>query len=245
MSMYNVTVNRIADALKQSNYTVVLTGAGMSTESGLKDFRSTGGMWNDHNIYEIARPEGMVKNPILFNDFYKWRIREVMKHKPNAGHHAIAEMVSEGRIQSIITQNVDGYHRELSSNLDKIIELHGDIRFVDCIACEFTAPSKSFLKSTMCPMCGNMMRPSIVMFGESLDELAVGNAFKEASKSALTIVIGSSLAVSPANYIPAITKAEGGKIVLINREPVDSLEWDISITGHNAGDVLTDLYNAL
>jgi NAD-dependent deacetylase len=240
-----MSIEQLRKYIQLSDYTVVLTGAGMSTESGLKDFRGTGGMWNDHNIYEIARPEGMVKNPVLFNDFYKWRIKEVMKHKPNAGHYAIAEMVSEGRIQSIITQNVDGYHRQLASSTDKIIELHGDIGFVDCSACEFTAPSKVFLKDTNCPRCGNMMRPSIVMFGESLDELAVGNAFKEASKSALTIVIGSSLSVSPANYIPAITKAEGGKIVLINREPVDSLEWDISITGHNAGDVLTDLYNAL
>lgn len=240
-------IEQLVKYMQLSKHTVVLTGAGMSTESGLRDFRSTNGMWNDKNIMEIACPEGMSRNPALFNEFYKWRIKEVRKHKPNAGHHAIAEMMSEGYIQSIITQNVDGYHRELASTTDRIIELHGDIRYVDCSACEFTAPSKSFLRNTKCPICGNMMRPSIVMFGESLDELAVGNAFKEASRADLLIVIGSSLAVSPANYIPEITKAEGGRIVLINREPIEStrLTWDISITGHNAGDVLNDLYNAL
>jgi NAD-dependent deacetylase len=240
-----MSIEQLRKYMQLSKYTVVLTGAGMSTESGLKDFRGTNGMWNDHSIHDIACPKGMIKNPVLFNDFYKWRIKEVLKHKPNAGHHAIAEMVREGYIKSIITQNVDGYHRQLASSKGKIIELHGDIRYIDCSACEFTTSSKEFLRNTKCPKCGNMMRPSIVMFGESLDELAVGNAFKEASKADLTIVIGSSLAVSPANYIPAITKTEGGKIVLINKEPVDSLEWDISITGHNAGDILTDLYNAL
>jgi NAD-dependent deacetylase len=240
-----VDIEQLVKYIRLSKYTVMLTGAGMSTESGLKDFRGINGMWNDHNIYDIACPEGMDRNPSLFTEFYRWRIKEVMRYKPNAGHHAIAEMMAEGHIQSVITQNVDGYHRELGSNLDKIIELHGDIRYVDCSVCDYTTSSKRFLKYTECPMCDNMMRPSIVMFGESLDGLAISSAFEEAKKADLLIVIGSSLAVSPANRIPSITKAGGGRIVLINKEPIVSLEWDISITGHNAGDVLTNLYNAL
>jgi NAD-dependent deacetylase len=237
-------MKELVKLLKQSKYTVVLTGAGMSTESGLKDFRSTDGMWKDKNVYDIARIDGMTENPELFTEFYRWRIKEVLKHEPNAGHYAIDEMMNVGYIQSIITQNVDGYHRQLASKSSKIIELHGDIRYTDCSVCEHSEPSDRFLKNTACPKCGSMMRPSIVMFDEMLDQLAVNNAFKEASKADLLLVIGTSLSVSPASHIPLITRTEGGKVVLINKEPVD-FKWDISIIGRKAGDVLTELYNSL
>lgn len=244
MSMYDVVINRIVGEIKDSKHTVVLTGAGMSTESGLRDFRGTNGMWNDKEIMNIACRRGMREDPASFTEFYRWRIKEVFDHEPNDGHLILSRMMDDGFVSSIITQNVDGYHRAVAHLGSKIIELHGNINWIDCSKCEHTEPSTRFMSDTSCPKCGAMMRPSIVMFGESLDSLAVNNAFDQCESADLLIVIGSSLNVSPANRLPTVTRGYGGKVVLINRDPI-SIKADLSIIGYDAGTILNDLYKNL
>jgi NAD-dependent deacetylase len=237
-------VKQLAQWMWDSSKTTILTGAGVSAESGLKTFRGVDGMWNDKNIYDIACPEGMASNPELFVEFYRWRIKEVFDHEPNMTHNIIAKLIRQGMVDAVITQNVDGYHRTSAIGGSRIIELHGDINYVDCSVCQHTEPSTRFMTDTSCPECGAMMRPSIVMFGESLDPLALSSAFGECRDSDLLIVIGSSLDVMPANMLPYQTHENGGKVALINLDPI-GFNSDLNIIGHKAGDVLNALYKEL
>jgi NAD-dependent deacetylase len=238
-------IEQLKEMVLDSAKTVILTGAGVSTESGLKDFRSSNGIWKDKEITAIATPQGMIRNPDLFAEFYRWRIQEVLKHEPNKAHHIIAKLVKEDLVNSIITQNVDGYHRNANLvDFPKIIELHGDINWVDCSKCEHSESCELFLKTISCPKCEGMLRPSIVMFNESLNQLALNNAIEAASDCDLMIVIGSSLSVSPANLLPSIAQELGGQVAIINESAIQH-QGDLNIIGYKAGDVLEALYRAL
>lgn len=235
----------LAQFLKDSRYTVILTGAGMSTESGLPDFRSSrNGMWNKKDPSKVASVEALNKNVEEFIEFYYKRISSLKECQPNEGHLILAEWEKAGIIQSIITQNVDGFHEQAGSR--NVAELHGTLRFVHCQICKKRYPCEMYIRKNYACECGGVLRPSVVLFGEMLPEDAFMRAAEESEKAELFIVLGSSLTVTPANQFPLIAKQNGAKLVIVNMEPTEfDIYADLVIHNRKIGEVLREVSLAL
>ena len=230
----------IKDWLANARHMVVFTGAGMSTESGLPDFRSTNnGLWQQRDPSQVASVEALNTNVEEFIAFYQKRVLGVREFEPHNGHRILAEWETDGRLQSIITQNVDGFH-QLAGN-QKVAELHGSLQRIHCQLCGTSHSSEAFLVGSYRCECGGILRPSVVLFGEMLPEQPFEMAFDEASRADLFIVLGSSLTVTPANQFPLLAKEHGAKLVIVNQEttPLDSYA-DLVINNRQIGDVLKE-----
>jgi NAD-dependent deacetylase len=216
--------------LEESQRAVVFTGAGISTESGIPDFRSPGGIWT-----KMA--------PIQFQDFVSseemrresWRRKFAMEEtftqaKPNLGHHAVAELVRRGKVAAIITQNIDNLHQDSGIPADKVIELHGNSTYSTCLDCgtrhENDVIKQSFVgrdELPLCRSCGGMVKTATISFGQSMPLEPMQRAEEETLACDLFIVIGSSLVVHPAASFPLVAKRNGARLVILNREetPLD------------------------
>jgi NAD-dependent deacetylase len=221
--------------MKNSIKVVVLTGAGMSTESGLKDFRSNGGLWAGKDPMRIAststiRPkqEDESTDDYLarleeFKEFYRWRVQEIDKYQPNEGHRILSKWQKDGKIHRVITQNVDGYHQKAGS--EEVIELHGNLLGFHCEWCK-AAYKKSIFDTplgVLCAVCSvGIVRPNLTLFGEPLSD-DINVAIREAKNADLMLVLGTSLQVSPANLLPVETIMRDGLVAIINRDstPLD------------------------
>ncbi|HSH24989.1 MAG TPA: NAD-dependent deacylase [Massilibacterium sp.] len=232
------------EQMKKSKHIVVFTGAGMSTESGLSDFRSQQGLWKKYNPIELATVDAMNQSRDVFTHFYKERIQTIQHHSPHIGHHILAEWQKRGIIQTIITQNVDGYHQQAGAK--DVIELHGSLAHVHCSSCGVKDSNQCYLESNYTCNCGGFLRPSIVLFGEMLNEEHMNQALRATEKADFFLVLGSSLEVSPANQFPLIAKERGATFAIINMErtALDS-EADFIIQGQKIGDVLKEFNNEL
>jgi len=198
---------------------LVLTGAGISAESGIPTFRGEGGLWKQFKPEELATPQAFFKNPKLVWEWYDWRRQIISKAEPNKAHLLLAEL--ERRLENffIITQNVDGLHQKAGSK--KVIELHGNIWRVRCTNCKeeyelYEAPLKEI--PPKCKYCGGLLRPAVVWFGESLPEKALSESFALSKNCKLFLVVGTSGLVYPAGYLPFLAKQHGAKVVEINPE---------------------------
>ncbi|WP_121604074.1 NAD-dependent protein deacylase [Virgibacillus sp. Bac332] len=227
--------------LYEAKYTVVFTGAGMSTESGLPDFRSANqGLWNKQNPTKIASTDALNNNVEAFTTFYRERVLGVKSYKPHKGHYILADWEKAGTIQSIITQNVDGFHQQAGSN--RVAELHGTLQRLHCQSCQKEYSSEEYVHKDYFCKCGGILRPSIVLFGETLPAQAFQAALSESEKADLFMVLGSSLSVTPANQFPLIAKEGGARLVIINHEPTALDAYaDMLIHNRQIGDVLTEL----
>lgn len=204
--------------IQQANKTVVFTGAGMSTESGLPDFRSKdSGLWERFNPTELATIDALTYKRESFIKFYQYRLQTLMDVAPHAGHFVLAEWENNNIIDCIITQNVDGFHHEAGNQ--HVMELHGSFRQFHCHSCQKTYDRTNFSQGDTTCSCGGTIRPNIVLFGEALP----GQVFRQAEKASeaadLFIVLGSSLTVSPANMFPLIGIENGAKLVIVNHDP--------------------------
>ncbi|MED3561962.1 NAD-dependent protein deacylase [Bacillus xiapuensis] len=234
-------IQSLKQMMEKSNYTVIFTGAGMSTESGLPDFRSaSAGIWNDQNPMILASTEAMKDNRYGFIEFYQHRIEIAEKYKPNIGHEILAKWEQEGKLKAIITQNVDGFHQ--AAGCQNVIELHGTLRTCHCSECETIFPIVRFLEERLGCECGGFIRPSVVLFGEKLPKKALVQAVNETKKAELYIVLGSSLSISPANFFPIEAKENGAKLVIINMEPTEMDDLaDLVIHQRKIGELLREL----
>ena len=207
---------------------VAFTGAGISTESGIPDFRSPGGIWTRYK-------------PIYFDDFMasdemrreSWRRKfatdeTMLKAEPNAGHRALAKLVEQGRMSAIITQNVDGLHQRSGVPDSKVIELHGNATYASCLDCghrhELDPIRRAFLgsgKLPLCAKCDGIVKTATISFGQAMPEIPMARAQDETMSCDLFIVLGSSLVVYPAAGFPQIAKRKGAKLVILNRDPTD------------------------
>ncbi|RST72601.1 NAD-dependent deacylase [Siminovitchia acidinfaciens] len=232
------------DKLKESKYTVVLTGAGMSTESGLPDFRSSDGLWEKEDPSRIASTDALNRNVEKFFEFYRHRVLGLQDCKPHAGHEILAKWEREGVIHSIITQNVDGFHTEAGSR--NIAELHGTLQKVHCQSCGKEYDNDKYVNEQYQCECGGKLRPSVVLFGEMLPEDALQLAAEESEKADLFIVLGSSLTVTPANHFPLMAKQNGAYLAIINMEPTElDIYADETIHNRKIGDLLKELDDGL
>ena len=216
-------INQLVEWLRQSAKTIVLTGAGMSTESGVPDFRSKSGWWRNIDPSTVANTEALANDYELFQAFYCARLKALEGCEPHEGHHILAEWESRGLIDRVATQNVDGFHKEAGNK--KVDELHGSIHAVRCQKCSNGATVEAFISKQACASCGGKLRPGIVLFGEMLPEDAWNNAMQAIKTADVVIVIGTSLQVYPVNQLPKMTR---GKLVYINRE-VDGFERDFDL----------------
>lgn len=192
----------------------------MSTESGLPDFRGTAGVWKRNQSFEqLASLRGLTEHPDAFDEFYRLRIQGLADVAPHAGHLALAALQRAGRLDRLITQNVDGLHQVAGNQ--RVLELHGSLRSVRCQRCATRTEMAAFLtaEGSRCRQCGGKNRPEVVLFGEGLDAQTFDAAKRAAESCDLFVVLGSSLQVSPANALPELALKAGADLVIVNQDP--------------------------
>jgi NAD-dependent deacetylase len=241
-----MTVERLAELMDACRPCVVLTGAGISTESGIPDFRSPTGVWAQYDPMEYATIDAFLEDPAKVWDFYGKRLAMLDEAQPNDGHRALAELEDRGWVSAIVTQNIDRLHERAGSRA--LVEVHGSIRTSSCLACGAVVPFAEvveLLPVPGCPRCGRILKPDVVMFGELLPEAAIGRALHLAATAGLLLVVGSSLEVYPVAGLPLETLAAGGSLAIVNRgsTPFDS-RASVTIDG-GAGETLRALAGAL
>jgi NAD-dependent deacetylase len=196
---------------------VVLTGAGISAESGIPTFRGDGGIWKSYRPEDLATPEAFKRDPSLVWEFYHWRRKLIAASSPNPGHLTLAQMENELNDFTLITQNVDGLHQQAGSK--NVIEIHGSIWDIVCTGCDKMCSDQQVTEDTgvpICQICGEMTRPDVVWFGEMLDADILKEAADLASEAKTMMVIGTSALVQPANALPILAKRNGAELIEIN-----------------------------
>ncbi|MCZ2257909.1 NAD-dependent deacylase [Sporosarcina sp. G11-34] len=231
----------LINLLQNSKRTIIYTGAGMSTESGLPDFRSAKtGLWETEDPTQVASTEALNKDVENFFEFYRKRVLGLKDCIPHKGHDILAEWERAGLINGIITQNVDGFHSVAGSK--NVMELHGTLQTVHCQSCGKKYGSEMYETASFYCTCGGKLRPSVILFGEGLPEGPFKKAVLESEKADLFIVLGSSLTVTPANQFPLLAKEQGAKLVIVNMEPTQFDRYaDLVINNRKIGEVLAEV----
>jgi len=217
-------VAQLAQWLQAARSAVAFTGAGISTESGIPDFRSPQGIWSK-------------ASPVYFDDFLRsptarheyWRQKSIAHvdfadARPNAGHRILADWEAAGKLAGVITQNIDGLHQEAGSR--RVLELHGTAREIGCLFCGHRSPADPWVRQFVetevvpqCPDCGGLLKHATISFGQPLDEAVLEEALRLSRGCDLFLALGSSLVVHPAAGMPALAKEKGARLVIINRDP--------------------------
>ncbi len=225
--------DNVSQELINSKKIVFVTGAGISQESGIPTFRGKDGYWRKHDPMKLATIDAFFDNPNLVWEWYEDRRNNILSVKPNGGHFAIANM-EKFRDVVVLTQNIDNLHQRSGST--NVLELHGSIIRIKCTVCNFSDNiTQSFESLPPKCTCGNILRPDVVWFGEELPQNIWKNAMKEASTCDIMIIVGTSLAVSPANTLPIYAKQNGATLIEVNPEKtVMSNNMDLSIQATSA-----------
>ena len=201
----------VRDAIDQANRIAVLTGAGVSKESGIPTFRDADGLWRDYRAEELASPEGFHANPALVWEWYEMRRKRIAQAEPNPAHHALARLEGRKPRFTLITQNVDGLHEQAGSR--NVLRLHGSLWITRCLLCGEERDDRRVPLPGLPPRCecGGMLRPGVVWFGEPLPP-DIWNLAEEAARTAdLFLVIGTSAVVYPAAYLVPLAARAGAK----------------------------------
>lgn len=237
-------LEQAAKLLAKAGSVAVLTGAGISAESGIPTFRGLGGLWNGRDPMSLATPQAFAANPALVWEFYNWRRELVARAEPNPGHQALAKLAGKLTRFTLVTQNVDRLHQRAGSR--DVLELHGNLFEVRCTGCSrtFNRDGEALPPLPHCDACGQLLRPGVVWFGETLPP-AVWEAAEVAVRQArLLLVVGTSAVVYPAAGLVATAQNAGGAVIEINLEPTPiSDEVDLVLQGKAAAilPLLTDL----
>jgi NAD-dependent deacetylase len=211
---------RLAELIVERQPCVVLTGAGVSTESGIPDFRSASGIWAQYDPMEYATIDAFRRNPEKVWNFYSKRLGVLTEAEPNPAHVALAELERLGLVEAVVTQNVDRLHERAGSK--NIVEVHGSLRTSSCLDCghrESFDRVVELLPVPHCERCGSVLKPDVVMFGELLPEAELDRAFELARRAGLFLVVGSSLEVYPVAGLPEEALAAGAALAIVNKGP--------------------------
>ena len=243
-------IGRVARWLREAERAVVFTGAGMSTESGIPDFRSPGGVWSRNR-------------PVYYDEFLAsaearfeyWRQKalaadDFLRAAPNAGHQAIARWEEAGRVVAVVTQNIDGLHQQAGSR--RVLELHGTARWVDCIDCgerfeplPLIEQFRSQQAVPPCRSCGGRLKSATISFGQPMPAAVMDESIELAQSCDLFLSIGSSLVVYPAAGLPQLARNAGARLVIINRDPTDQDATADAVIREPIGAALTRIDEAL
>jgi len=224
---------QIIDQIKNFKKIAVVTGAGISQESGIPTFRGKDGLWRNYDAMKLATIDAFYDNPKLVWEWYNERRKNIFQAQPNLGHKAIAELEKYAEV-AVLTQNIDGLHHKSGSS--KVLELHGSIVKIKCSVCDYKEEILTeILDLPPHCKCGNILRPDVVWFGESLPQDVWQDAIVFASQCDLMIIAGTSLVVSPANTLPIYAKQNNATLIEINPENTEmSEEMDIVIRNTSA-----------
>jgi NAD-dependent deacetylase len=236
-----VKEDRLRDRLSRTARVVVLTGAGISAESGVPTFRGPDGLWRRHRAEELATPEAFARDPKLVWEWYDWRRQLIAGCRPNAAHHAIATLEASVPEFLLITQNVDGLHPKAGNR--KLVEFHGNLWRVRCLAEGSLSENLQTPLPSLPPRCacGALLRPDVVWFGEALPTAAVRQAHDAAESCDLMLIVGTSSLVQPAASLPRIAKAHGAYVVEVNLEPTPLTSLVDEAHHGRAGEILPRL----
>jgi NAD-dependent deacetylase len=226
-------LEQAAQQIRAARHVVALTGAGISTPSGLPDFRSpASGLWEGTNPFVVASLYGFRLRPKRFYDWIRPLAQQVWEAAPNPAHDALACLERQGRLRAVITQNVDGLHQKAGSK--NVIEVHGHIRQSTCLRCRRAVPTASILEQfvesgemPVCARCGGLLKPDVVLFGERLPPEELDAARREARACDLMLVAGTSLRTPPSAHLPALAQAGGARLIVVNREPIPLDDWGV------------------
>jgi NAD-dependent deacetylase len=214
-----MSAEALAALVRERQPCVVLTGAGISTESGIPDFRSPSGIWADVDPFEVASLQAFLADPERVWRFYRTRMHLLLEAEPNPGHHALAELERRGFVEAVITQNIDMLHVRAGSR--EVVEVHGSIRSSVCLSCggqqglERVLAQLEERPAPLCERCGAILKPGVVLFGELLPAAAMERASQLARSAGLMLVVGSSLEVWPVAGLPLEARA----FAIVNRGP--------------------------
>lgn len=242
---------RARDLVREARRVVVFTGAGLSTESGIPDFRSPGGLWTRFDPQEFHL-DRFLADPRRF-----WELRadlmaalDLPRVQPNAAHRAIAGFEATGRLRAVVTQNIDDLHEKAGTTPERLLKVHGSATLVRCIACEAFFPFEVAASAVAagrlppaCPACGGILKPGTVLFGEGLPEDVLAQAYDAARTCDLMLVVGSSLRVWPAADLPRAAVDAGARLVIVNREPTPMDALAHAVLAGSAGDVVPRLFS--
>lgn len=233
----------LARLIQKNQPCVALTGAGVSTESGIPDFRSPTGMWAEFDPLEYGSLGAFRADPAKVWRFYAPRFSMLTDAEPNAAHTALAELERMGLLSAIVTQNIDLLHERAGS--ENVVEVHGSIRTSTCPGCSARYPLREVLEllergegAPQCPACEAFLKPDVVFFDEALPEESIDQAYELAAEARLLLVVGSSLEVWPVAELPLVTIRSGGKVAVVNDGPT-SIDGEATLKlGGKAGEVL-------
>lgn len=231
-------IELVREKIRQARRMVVLTGAGISAESGVPTFRGAGGLWREYRATDLATPEAFARNPQLVWEFYNYRREVLAPLQPNAAHKALVSLEERMPEFVLLTQNIDGLHQAAGSRA--VVELHGNIWWVRCSRCGVKTEDRRVPVPypPLCEACGAMMRPDVVWFGESLDPYVLQKAYGKMERCDVMLVIGTSGVVQPAASMGLYAQEHGAFVVEINLEPTPySRAFNVSLLG-KAGDLV-------
>jgi NAD-dependent deacetylase len=242
-------IARVAEWLAEARSAVVLTGAGISTESGIPDFRSPGGVWSK---YRTVYFDEFLENADGRFEYWRQKCemhREFASAKPNAGHNVLAKWEAAGRIRGVITQNIDGLHQMAGSS--RVLELHGTARQAACLDCLARFDIEPFIAAFLaeprvpeCPECGGRIKHATVSFGQTLPHDVLMEATRWSRDADLMLAIGSSLVVMPAADLPRVAKEGGARLVIINRDPTPLDTLADAVIRASIGETMTAIESA-
>ncbi len=244
-------ISELAHLIRRRQPCVALTGAGVSTESGIPDFRSPTGLWAEFDPHEYATIEAFRADPEKVWRFYAPRISMLVDAEPNPAHFALAELERRGLVRAVITQNIDFLHERAGSR--EIVEVHGSIRASTCPHCGTASGLGSVVKwieehpgePPRCISCAAVLKPDVVFFGELLPEREIDRAYALARSAGLMLVVGSSLEVFPVAGLPQETLRSGGQVVIVNRGPTPLDDRAAVKLDGSAGEILSALVEEL
>jgi NAD-dependent deacetylase len=233
-------LSQAADLIRRAEHAVALTGAGISTASGIPDFRSSHGLWTRYDPMEVASLEAFRWNPEGFFSWVRPLAAAILRAAPNPAHWALARLEAAGRLAGVITQNIDGLHRRAGSQ--RVAELHGHLRQAACVACFAEYPADDLIVmfvtsgvAPTCNRCGGWLKPAVVLFGEQLPRQSLLDAEAMLGGSDLIVVIGTSLEVQPVASYPLRALSQGAHLIILNEGPtyLDS-RADVRLSGDAA-----------
>ena len=245
-------ISKTAELIIKSRHAVALTGAGMSTESGIPDFRGPNGIWTKNPKAEQQAYESYFKFQQNPRQYWIERltgtswINELTKAQPNPGHLALAELEKMSLLKSVITQNIDNLHQKAGNSPEKVFELHGSMHWAVCLTCHHRYPLPEIREklnlasgAPLCEKCSGILKPDVVFFGESLPPVVLSEAIRHSRECDLLIAVGSSLVVYPAAYMPVYAKEAGARVVIVNLTATSYDMMADEVINGKAGEVMS------
>ena len=240
-------IERLAQLIIESKKVIVFTGAGVSTESGIPDFRGPGGIWSRYDPEDFTIQK-FLSGPAARKTIWKMSAESglLTEAEPNPAHYAIAELYQLSKLDCVITQNIDNLHQKAGVPEDKVFELHGNMRWVVCLSCRRRFPMPEVLQKIKegievpdCPDCQGILKPGAVLFGEALPEETLWEATRRSQNCDLFIVIGSTLVIYPAAYMPTYAREAGARLAIVNLTPTPLDHYATVVIQGGAGEIMS------